>query len=68
MTKQEQELRNIVKQSLEKITENGSPYFWDMVYKQNAYAKAEEMIINYAITNRVPISAAIGLIESTMNE
>ena len=65
MTKQEQELRNIVKQALEQITESGSPYFYNMVYKQNAYAKAEEVILNYAITNHVSVSAAVGLIESS---
>jgi flagellar biosynthesis/type III secretory pathway chaperone len=66
MDKQEIQLREIVKESLENITEAGSPFFYNLVYNQQAYAKAEEMIINYCIANSVPISSAIALIESEM--
>lgn len=66
MTKQEQQLRDIVKQTLLNITEQGSPYFYNMI-KQGGYAKAEEMLINYAITNRVTISAALANLESSMD-
>lgn len=68
MTKQEQQLREIVQQSLATITQSASPYFYNIVNVHKAYNKAEDMIINYAITNRVPVSAAIALIESAMSE
>lgn len=67
MNKQETQLREIVKQTLESITKSGSPFFYEMVFEQNSFDKAEEMLITYAIKNRVTISAALGLIESEMS-
>lgn len=59
-------LRLKIKNALDNCKPNVYPNFHSLVQSKSGYLKAEEMIINYAIQNTVPVSSAIAHLESEM--
>lgn len=61
------QFRLLIRKQLQKCNPSATPNFCEMIKTQSGYKKAEGLIINYAITNRVGIGAAIAQLESEMD-
>jgi hypothetical protein len=62
-----EQLQKIVQENLSRVTENTYPYFYNMVNgSPDGYRKAEDLVINYALKNRMSIPATIAHLESSM--
>lgn len=59
-------LRLRIKDALDNIKPSVYPNFHSLVQTKAGYLKAEEMIIDYAIKNSLPISTTLAHLESEM--
>ncbi len=65
---QQEQLRKIISEHLQSLTKQTYPFFYDMVNgSMDGYQKAEDLIIRYALQNRMSIGAAIAQLESEMS-
>ncbi|HSZ72483.1 MAG TPA: hypothetical protein VK750_07380 [Cytophagaceae bacterium] len=55
-----------IKRELGKCTSTSYPNFYNLIKTKGGYLKAEEMVIQYAIKNNLPISSAIAQLESEL--
>ena len=60
------QLRLKVKEELWDLKQSAYPKFHQMKQSKEGYKKAEELIIEYAIHNQVPISTAIAHLEAEL--
>lgn len=67
MNPQEQ-LRKIVQEHLQSVTRQTYPFFYNLVNgSADGYQQAEDLIIRYALQNRMSIGATIAQLESEMS-
>jgi len=62
-----EQLRRIVQEHLQSLNQQAYPFFYALVNGgEDGYQKAEELVIRYALSNRMSIGATIAQLESDM--
>lgn len=61
-----QTLRLKIKEAFNTCTQEAYPHFHQLLQTKEGYLQAEEMVIQFAIRNSVPVSAAIAQLESEL--
>ncbi len=64
---QQEQVRKIIQEHLQSVTHQTYPFFYSLVSAStDGYQKAEDLIIRYALQNRMSIGASIAQLESEM--
>ena len=61
------QLRSTTRVALQNCNPKATPNFCKMLTSAEGYAKAEDMVVRYAMKNRVSVGAAIGQLESILS-
>ncbi len=61
-----QQLRSMIRVALQQCDTVATPNFCEMLHSSEGYRRAESMVLNFALKNKVSIGAAIGHLETEM--
>lgn len=62
------QIETLVNDAFKQMSASKNPYFWSIIQTTDGQKRAMTEIVQYAITNRLSVGAAIAQLESTYAE